>query len=231
MLLAHSSHLTLVHPLLRSEIDLFEEPAAVRDVHRAIADMLRREADLERRAWHLSRSVVGTDEEAAELLARAADRALRRGDPSAAAASFLRAGELTESPQLRIERLGAAGDAFAVAGIASDSIAAFDLALESASDPSTRGALLLRRLIPMQEHGAESSLVDEMDDAITATEGADRELAAALAVHTALSALAAGSLSRAASLVDASAITLGRARRPDRFRRAPARNDRPTAPR
>ena len=41
--------LVLVHPLLRSEVDLFEPAAQVRAVHRAIADTLRRDTDLERR--------------------------------------------------------------------------------------------------------------------------------------------------------------------------------------
>ena len=61
LLRADPPRLALVHPLLRSEVDLFEPAERVRAVHRAIAETLRRDADLERRAWHLSRSVEGPD--------------------------------------------------------------------------------------------------------------------------------------------------------------------------
>ena len=89
LLRTEPSGLALVHPLLRSEVDLFIEPAVLRAVHRAIAETLRRDADLERRAWHISRSVEGPDEYAAGLLVAAGQSALSRGDPNAAALSLL----------------------------------------------------------------------------------------------------------------------------------------------
>ena len=201
LLRADPPRLALVHPLLRSEVDLFEPAAHVRAVHRAIADTLRRDTDLERRAWHVSRSVEGPDAVAADLLAEAASRALTRGDPSAAGISFLRAGELSESVGAKVARLGEAGDALALAGQAARAKAAFDLALEWATDPTTRGALLLRRLIPIAEMSADPSLVEEMDEAITAIETTDRPLAAALAVYSALPAFSTGSATRAAEFL------------------------------
>ena len=55
LLRRESSRLALVHPLLRPEVDARLEPDLARAVHRAIADTLRRDGDLERRAWHLAR--------------------------------------------------------------------------------------------------------------------------------------------------------------------------------
>ena len=201
LLRRESSRLALVHPLLRPEVDARLEPEVARAVHRAIADTLRRDGDLERRAWHLSRAVQGPDEEASRLLREAGNRSLARGDPGAAALSFLRAGELAVAAPERIDHLAAAGDAFVAAGQSAPAIAAFNRALESASDLTTRGALLVRRLIPLAELGADSSFVDEMDAEVSAIADAAPQLAAALAVFTALPAFANGSLSRAAALL------------------------------
>jgi DNA-binding CsgD family transcriptional regulator len=195
------SGLALVHPLLRSEVDLFMEPGIIRAVHRAIAETLRRDADLERRAWHISRSVEGPDEYAAGLLVAAGQSALARGDPNAAALSLLRAAELTELVDERITRFGAAGDAFAIAGQSQQAIATFDRALSETSDLLARGALMLRRMIPLADVGADANLVDEMVEAIAAIEPVDGQLAAALAVYSAASALAGGSLGRAGDLL------------------------------
>ena len=109
--------------------------------------------------------------------------------------------ELTEHVGERIERFAAAGDAFAVAGQPQQAIATFDVALSETSDLQLRGALLLRRLIPLNDVGADANLVDEMVEAINAIEPVDPQLAAALAVYSAASALAGGSLGRAGDLL------------------------------
>ena len=125
-----------------------------------------------------SRSVDGPDEYAAGLLVAAGQSALSRGDPNAAALSLLRAGELTELGDKRTDRFAAAGDAFAVAGQSRQAIATFDLALSETTDPSVRGGLLLRRMIPLSDVGADANLVDEMVEAINAIEPVNRQLAA-----------------------------------------------------
>ena len=147
------------------------------------------------------RAAEGPDEEASRLLSEAGSRSLARGDPGAAALSFLRAGELAVAEAETIDHLAAAGDAFVAAGQSRQAIAAFNRALESASDLTTRGALLVRRLIPLAELGADSSFVDEMDAEVSTIADAAPQLAAALAVFTALPAFASGSLSRAGALL------------------------------
>ena len=72
-----------------------------RRVHGALASALDREEDADRRAWHLSSSVVEPDESVVAELVAAAERAGRRGGHEAASAAWERAAELETDPDQR----------------------------------------------------------------------------------------------------------------------------------
>ncbi|WP_112244282.1 AAA family ATPase [Kribbella monticola] len=104
------------HPLVRSAIYASAEPAQRRTVHQAVAAILGpHEAD--RRAWHLSETVLGESDEVAAALQLAGDHAAERGAHAVAATAFERAARLTEHAQERAARLVAAGQAAWFAGM------------------------------------------------------------------------------------------------------------------
>jgi DNA-binding CsgD family transcriptional regulator len=74
--------------------------------------------EVDRRAWHLSETVLGEDDEVAAALHRAGDHATERGAHAVAATAFERAARLTEPAQERAARLVAAGQAAWFAGMA-----------------------------------------------------------------------------------------------------------------
>ena len=84
----------LRHPLVRSAMYGSAPSAERRRVHAALAAVLTREQDADRRAWHRSSSVLEPDESVVADLVAAAQRAERRGGHEAASAAWARAAEL-----------------------------------------------------------------------------------------------------------------------------------------
>ncbi|WP_329002641.1 LuxR C-terminal-related transcriptional regulator [Kribbella sp. NBC_00709] len=103
------------HPLVRSAIYTSADPAERRTAHRAVAGTT---PDEDRRAWHLSEAVLGTDDEVAAGLVVAAEHAAARGAHAVAATAYERAGRLSEGLQDRALRLVAAGESAWSAGLA-----------------------------------------------------------------------------------------------------------------
>jgi DNA-binding CsgD family transcriptional regulator len=105
------------HPLVRTAAWRSADATAVREVHRALAEVIDPGREPDRRAWHRAQAVVATDEETAEELTCAADRALDRGGHAAVAALLELAAELSAEPTARAARLLAAADAYLTAGV------------------------------------------------------------------------------------------------------------------
>jgi len=87
--------LTLRHPLVRSAMYGAAPSGERRRVHAALAAVLTREEDADRRAWHRSSSVVEPDESIVADLVEAAERSGHRGGHEAASAAWARAAELS----------------------------------------------------------------------------------------------------------------------------------------
>lgn len=116
------------HPLVRSAIYANAEAAERRTVHRAVAAALGKD-EVDRRAWHLSETVLGENDEVAAALHLAGDHATERGAHAIAATAFERAARLTERAQERAARLVAAGQAAWFAGMADRADSLLDEAL------------------------------------------------------------------------------------------------------
>jgi DNA-binding CsgD family transcriptional regulator len=103
------------HPLVRAAIYTSAGPAQRRTAHRAVSGST---PDQDRRAWHLSEAVLGTDDDVAAGLVLAAEHAADRGAHAVAATAYERAGRLSQRLQDRALRLVAAGEAAWSAGLA-----------------------------------------------------------------------------------------------------------------
>ncbi len=103
------------HPLVRSAVYADADPADRRTAHRAVAGVLPQRDD--RRTWHLSEAVLGTDPAVASGLAEVAGRAAERGAYAVAATGYERSARLSPAGDTRAERLVGAGTAAWTAGL------------------------------------------------------------------------------------------------------------------
>ena len=101
-----SGRLAFRHPLTRAVIMELSASDERRAAHRTLAGQLADQP--ERRAWHLAEAAVEPDERIADLLDKAAQRILRRGDAVGAVATLLRAAELSPRRADRSRRMALA---------------------------------------------------------------------------------------------------------------------------
>jgi DNA-binding CsgD family transcriptional regulator len=115
-LVCFAASATFLHPLVRSAVYYAAAPAQRRLVHDTLANAFEAAGERDRSAWHLGAATTSPDKRVADALGESADRALRRGSPSAAAAYLVRAAELTPSREQATSRLLEAARAELTAG-------------------------------------------------------------------------------------------------------------------
>ena len=136
-LLTIADRVTFRHPLARSAVYRSAAAPERRAAHLMLAEVMDRNVDPDRRAWHLAAAAVGPDEDVARELELSAGRAQARGGLPAAAAFLQRAAGLTADPARRADRALLAAHASLRAG-------AFDV---------TRGLLATAEAGPLDDSG------------------------------------------------------------------------------
>jgi len=124
------------HPLIVSAVKQAATAGELRSAHAALAEALTDQPD--RAVWHRAAAATGPDEEVAEALDAAADRATLRGAGDVAVSAFERAAELTAEPQRRAQRLYLAADLARELGRSSDSVRLFRAAQQLGLPPAER---------------------------------------------------------------------------------------------
>jgi DNA-binding CsgD family transcriptional regulator len=143
------------HPLVRSSAVADVPPSRLREVHRALADVIGDGSDPDRRAWHLAMAADGSDDAAADELVQSAERARGRGGYPAEATFLARASELTSDAKRRVGRRIAAAEAALLAGDVSLATALSPALTLSVDDPllTARGSRLTGAIALMRGQG------------------------------------------------------------------------------
>ncbi|MDN3029019.1 LuxR family transcriptional regulator [Streptomyces sp. S.PB5] len=116
------------HPLIRSTLYAAGPPEERRRAHAALAAACDPVRDADRRAWHLAEAAEGVDDDVADDLEAASERARSRGGYSQQALFLSRAAAFTKAPDTRAERLLDAAQAHLMSGDPSAAQTALDLA-------------------------------------------------------------------------------------------------------
>ena len=141
---------TFRHPLARAGAYRAASPDERRRAHAAVADALS-SIDVDRRAWHLSESVIGVDDEIADTVAAMAQRCAERGAHAAAARAFERSARLASDPAGRADWLIASGECAWLAGQGGRALGLLDRAAEATTaDPLRARIDGLRGVIEMR---------------------------------------------------------------------------------
>jgi DNA-binding CsgD family transcriptional regulator len=139
------------HPLVRAATVEAAPLAERQRVHRALAEALEGEAQLDRRVWHQAMAALAGDEKVASALEDSARRAAARGGYASAAIAFQRAAELGRNDSRFGLRLAWAAGAAWNAGQLGHAHALIARALHFVSGDGRRKVLHLRATIEVAE--------------------------------------------------------------------------------
>jgi DNA-binding CsgD family transcriptional regulator len=131
-----ADRVTFAHPLIRGLVYGEARAADRRDVHAALAAVLREDDD--RRAWHLAAAAIGPDEGVAAALEQVGGRAVARRAYAAGSGALERAARLSPEPEAASRRLLLAGQAAGGAGLADPTLALLAEAAELTGDAEQR---------------------------------------------------------------------------------------------
>ena len=134
----------------------------------------------EARAWHLAGATVGTDEQVADELERAAGAAAARRGYASAASALERAAELSPDREERARRTCAAGEAAAAAGQTARALDLLEQAADTTSEPALRARAARRRGQVMLWSGDVAAAAALLVDEAARLDGDDRRRAAPL---------------------------------------------------
>jgi len=165
-LLAIRERVIFRHPLVRSAAYRSATIEDRRIVHLALAEVTDREADPDRRAWHLAAATIGLDEQVAAELERSAARAQARGGVAAAAAFLTRSVAFTIDPERRAERCLSAAHAHLQAGAFDEALRMLKTAEAGSLDELGRARVaLLRGQVEFATNGGGEALTLLLDAA------------------------------------------------------------------
>jgi DNA-binding CsgD family transcriptional regulator len=181
------------HPLVRSAAYEAATFAQRQRAHQALATVLDREEDADRRAWHQAEAAVPPDDLVADELERTAERARARSGHAAAAAALERSARLSGDDAVRVRRLVAAAEAAWEAGQAAAARALADEAQPLVDNHQLRAELLFVRASIEMTQGSPAdanAFLLEAADAVKAARDVGR--ASAFLALAAQAAAAAG---------------------------------------
>ncbi|MGI5242105.1 AAA family ATPase [Dactylosporangium sp. CA-139066] len=210
---------TFRHPLIRSAVYSAAPAAERRRVHAALAEAIDRDADPDRRAWHLAEATAGLDEDVAAELDRASLRARTRGGYATLAMFLSRAADLTPDPRRRAGRLLGAARAHLAAG---DPVAA-GLRLEQAEPalhtPTMRAAAQQTRATLAWFGGGVATVVSAMMLEAATDPGLPAELSNGMLFEALTAAMLSGQHTAGTTIADVARAA----------RRAPGRGQAPAS--
>jgi DNA-binding CsgD family transcriptional regulator len=151
------------HPVVRSLVYSEATDAARRRAHRALADALGSDEDIDRRAWHRAAAAEDVDEEIAAALEETADRAGARGGHAAEARALERAARLSPVKEDLARRLYAAVRCTLWAGDTGHALELAEEALRLTDDPLVRAELLVRIDDLAEERLPEDRILEAVD--------------------------------------------------------------------
>jgi DNA-binding CsgD family transcriptional regulator len=198
-LISVGSRIRFRHPLVRSAVYRHSSVTERRLTHAALAAVVDGPNAREHRAWHRAHAAVAPDEETAEELELAAERARTRGGVAAAAAFLTRAAELTPDRTRRANRALAAASAVLDAGSTESASRLLAIAGEDADDPllGARSDLLRARLAYFTSRGNDAPPL--LAAAAARLAGLDAGLARETYLEALMAAMIVGRLSTGAA--------------------------------
>ncbi|WP_327138344.1 LuxR family transcriptional regulator (plasmid) [Streptomyces sp. NBC_01340] len=203
------------HPLIRSTVYAAAEPGERRRAHAALAAACDPVRDADRRAWHRAEAAEGVDDDVADDLAAASERARSRGGYSQQARFLSRAADFTGDPDKRAERLLDAAQAHLVSGDAAAARIALDLAGAGIRGPVMRTRELRMRATAQMFQIAVADVPAMLMDAVTRLGPRDPRLTWELLREALHAALVADGCPQGTSLTEVAVAVVAARHAPD----------------